>query len=128
MAINVGQGFKRTSAAPVDESLVLTKAQMLGIDDNLMPEKYFCVCKDDGKLYLYDKSAIPNPTTGKYSVVEGGGGATIGPEYAKVSVYEGANKAVRLSGKKEDTTLKLGWSDADGARPSLEMYREKELI
>lgn len=73
MAIKIGQAFERTSANPVDLSLTLTKAQMLAVDDDLMPNKYFTVCQDDGKLYMYDKNATPNAQTGKYSVVSGGG-------------------------------------------------------
>lgn len=72
MAIKIGQGFKRASAAPIDDSLVLTKAKMLAADDAMMPPNYFCVCKDDGKLYLYDKSNDVDDTTGKYRVFEGG--------------------------------------------------------
>ena len=41
MAINVSQAFHRTSANPVDESMALTKAQMLAVNDNLMPAYYF---------------------------------------------------------------------------------------
>ena len=74
MAINVGSAFKRTSANPIDETFVLTKAQMLAVNDNLMPVKYFCVCADDGKLYTYDKDATPSAETGKYRVVQGEGG------------------------------------------------------
>ena len=73
MAINVSQPFHRTSGNPVDETLALTKAQMLATDDNLMPSKYMTVCQDDGKLYLYDKSNTADPTTGKFRAFEGGG-------------------------------------------------------
>lgn len=74
MSINISQAFKRTSANAVDESLTLTKAQMLAVNDNLMPAKYFTVCQDDGYIYLYDKSATPSVTTGKFTKFEGGGG------------------------------------------------------
>lgn len=73
MAINISQAFHRTSGAPIDDTLTLTKAEMLTVNDNLMPAKYLTVCQDDGKIYLYDKSATPSPTTGKFSVFEGGG-------------------------------------------------------
>ena len=74
MAINVSQAFHRTSANPVDDTLTLTKAEMLAVNDNLMPAKYFTVCQDDGKIYLYDKTNTSDPTTGKFRVFEGGGG------------------------------------------------------
>lgn len=75
MAINVSQAFHRTSANPVDESMALTKAQMLTVNDNLMPAYYFTICQDDGEIYLYNKSATANNSTGKFSKFEGGGTA-----------------------------------------------------
>lgn len=74
MAINVSQAFKRTSIAPIDETLALTKAQMVATVDTLMPAYYFTICQDDGKIYLYDKSATPSVTTGKFTEFSGGGG------------------------------------------------------
>lgn len=74
MAINVSQAFHRTSANPVDESMALTKAQMLAVNDNLMPAYYFTICQDDGEIYLYDKTATPSASTGKFTKFEGGGG------------------------------------------------------
>ena len=72
MAINVSQAFHRTSANPVDDTLTLTKAEMLTVNDNLMPSKYLTVCQDDGFIYLYDKSNTADPTTGKFRKFEGG--------------------------------------------------------
>lgn len=74
MAINVSQAFKRTSIAPIDETLALTKAQMVSTVDTLMPAYYFTICQDDGKIYLYDKTATPSVTTGKFKEFSGGGG------------------------------------------------------
>ena len=73
MAINVSQAFHRTSANPVDDTLTLTKAEMLTVNDNLMPAKYFTVCQDDGAIYLYDKTNEADPATGKFRKFEGGG-------------------------------------------------------
>ena len=72
MAIKISQAFERTSREPVDVTLTLTKAEMLLVDDNMMPDKYFTICQDDGKLYLYDKSATPSQETGKFSLAEDG--------------------------------------------------------
>ena len=78
MSINVSQAFHRTSANPIDDTLALTKAEMLLVNDNLMPSKYLTICQDDGYIYLYNKSATPSVTTGKFTKFEGGGsgGAT----------------------------------------------------
>lgn len=74
MAINISQAFHRTSANPIDDTLALTKAEMLTVNDNLMPSKYLTVCQDDGQIYLYDKSATPSAETGKFILFEAGGG------------------------------------------------------
>ena len=74
MAINVSQAFHRTSANPVDDTLTLTKAQMLAVNDNLMPSKYLTICQDDGFIYLYDKTNTADEQTGKFRKFEGGGG------------------------------------------------------
>lgn len=76
MAINVSQAFHRTSANPIDDSQALTKAEMLTVNDNLMPSKYFTICQDDGQIYLYDKSNTADPTTGKFRLFEGGSSYT----------------------------------------------------
>ena len=83
MAIKVGQQFQRTGGFPIDETLVLTKAEMLAINDSVMPNKYFALCSDDDKMYLYDKSATPSAETGKFTVLAGGGGGdnTMGEDF-----------------------------------------------
>ena len=75
MALNVAQPFKRAGAFPIDETLVLTKAEMKSANDNVMPSNYLAVCKDDGQLYLYDKTNDIDADTGKYRLLEGGGGS-----------------------------------------------------
>lgn len=76
MAINVSQSFHRTSANAIDDTLTLTKVQMLAVNDNLMPQKYFTIGQDDGKIYLYDKSNEVDETTGKFRKFEGDSGAS----------------------------------------------------
>lgn len=98
MAINLSQAFHRTSANAVDETLTLTKAQMLATNDNLMPSYYFTVCQDDGKLYLYDKSATPNSTTGKFKEFSGGnGGSGIYSTSATLTTVIGGTTNITLS-------------------------------
>lgn len=64
--IHVIQGFKLFTRESVDHRFVLSKAEMVSINDNQMPDKYFAVCKDDGYLYVYDKYRIPNNESGKF--------------------------------------------------------------
>lgn len=61
------QGFELKTREAIDNRLVLSKVEMLNINDNHMPEKYFAVCKDDGYLYIYNKnSALITSETGKF--------------------------------------------------------------
>lgn len=71
--IKLDFGFERTADEPIDASQTLSKAEMLAMDDSKMPNVYFAVCKDDKKMYVYDKSATPSAETGKFSVYGGGG-------------------------------------------------------
>ena len=91
MALKVGQAFQRVSANPIDESFVLTKSQMLSVNDSLMPSVYFTVCEDDKKFYIYKKDATPNAETGKFFVYAGGDGSYDDSELvARVTANENA--------------------------------------
>ena len=76
MAINLSAPIKRTGAYPVDETLLLSKAGMKAINDSVMPDVYFALCSDDGKLYIYNKANDIDEETGKFRVMEGGGGGS----------------------------------------------------
>jgi len=66
--IQIVQGFRVATRDAVDNRLLLSKSEMKLINDNQMPEKYFAICKDDGMLYLYDKSRALNDDTGKFTL------------------------------------------------------------
>ena len=107
MAINVSQAFHRTSANPVDETMALTKAQMLTVNDNLMPAYYLTICQDDGFIYLYDKTATPNGTTGKFTQFSGGGDSIQVSSLPTASVSE-VDKIYQYIGA-TDATYKNGY-------------------
>ena len=82
MAIEVNAGFAVGAGVPIDERLVLTKAEMLAINENTMPDVYFATCKDDGKFYVFNKSNTTSETTGKFKELKcessgSGGGVTV---------------------------------------------------
>jgi hypothetical protein len=61
------QGFELKTREAIDNRLVLSKLEMLNINDNQMPEKYFAICTDDGYLYIYNKNAsLISSETGKF--------------------------------------------------------------
>lgn len=111
MSINVSQSFHRTSANAVDDTLTLTKAQMLAVNDNLMPSKYLTICQEDGQIYLYDKSATPSVETGKFTKFEGGGGGT--SDYTDLTNKPKINN-VELSGNKSSSDLGISLSSLSG--------------
>lgn len=105
MAINVSQAFHRTAALPIDDSQALTKAEMLTVNDNLMPSKYFTVCQDDGFFYMYDKSNTVDPETGKFRKFEGGGGADALADLSDVTLSSLASgDALAYNGTKWENT------------------------
>ena len=67
MAINLPSGLNITTIEAVDSRILLTKEQMKNMVDAKMPDKYFCICLDDGNLYIYNKNATPNTVTGKFT-------------------------------------------------------------
>lgn len=105
MALNIMAPFKRGGAFPIDDTLVLSKAEMLAVNDNTMPDKYFCVCSDNGKFYVYDKSAAPSAETGKYRLLEGGGGG--GTDDYELLENKPVLNGVTISGSKESQDYKL---------------------
>ena len=82
--IQLPQGFKINSREPIDVRFILTKTEMLAINESTMPDIYFAICKDDGKLYIYQKSNEILEDVGKYRLY--GGNAD-----AKVSVSKEQN-------------------------------------
>ena len=64
-------GLDITTAAAVDKRIYLTKAEMLTAEDNFnLPDVYFAVCPDDGKLYLYNVNNVASAETGKFKRIE----------------------------------------------------------
>lgn len=71
MAIQLPSGFMVGSREPIDNRLILTKAEMLAMSEAIMPDVYFAICKDDGKVYVYNKnSTIQSSETGLFKVYE----------------------------------------------------------
>ena len=50
MAINLGSGFNIGSKQPIDDRLIMTKSEMLNVNENTFPDVYMCICKDDGAI------------------------------------------------------------------------------
>lgn len=72
MAITINSNFSVGAALPIDDRLVLTKQQMIDINENVMPEVYFAVCSDDGNMYLFNKANEVSAETGKFALFEAG--------------------------------------------------------
>lgn len=93
--ISIVQGFKVMTRDAIDNRIVLSKSEMRSIDDNQMPDKYFAICKDDGMLYLYDKtrelSEIPDDdteSTGKFTMFSSGKIESISVNGEKLPISE----------------------------------------
>ena len=64
-------GLDIITASAIDKRIYLTKAEMLTAEENFnLPEVYFAVCPDDGKLYLYNVNNVASAETGKFKQIE----------------------------------------------------------
>ena len=73
MAVNFSSGFNITSNEAVDQRIIKTKAEMRSMspaDLARMPDKYFCMCADDGQIYFYDKEGGFKPETGYFTAFD----------------------------------------------------------
>lgn len=70
MAINSSQGFKITSQDSIDTRLVLTKAEMYAMKIAALPTNYIAICKDDGKLYIYNSANEKIQPTGRFRPID----------------------------------------------------------
>ena len=75
MAIDLATGFNIGSKDAIDERQVLTLEQMKNLDESIYPDKYFAICKDNGKLYIYDASNEIDAESGKFRLFTGEAGA-----------------------------------------------------
>ena len=77
MAINLGGGFHIGSKQPIDDRLIMTKDEMLNVNENTFPNVYMCICSDDGAIYTFNVSNEANAETGKFRIIEGGNGVSV---------------------------------------------------
>ena len=73
MAIEMAAGFKIYSTDAVDSRFVMSKAEMLSLEELAYPSTYFCVCTDDKSLYVFDSTNTYDASTGKFRIASGGG-------------------------------------------------------
>lgn len=66
--INVSTGFHIGSPVAIDDRLVLSKENMRTIEDGLMPDIYFALCRDDNKIYVYKRTNTIDSKTGRFRI------------------------------------------------------------
>ena len=68
-------GFNIGSSDPVDNRIVLTKEEMKLRGSGAaypMPDVYFAICKEDGKMYVYNKKNEDDIELGKFRLYDSG--------------------------------------------------------
>lgn len=65
----VSKSFLYQMPIPVDTRLILSKREMLEVNEGFLPDIYFALCKDDGQFYLYNKTNESNEKTGKFNLI-----------------------------------------------------------
>lgn len=73
MSIALGTGFSIGSKDLIYDKFVLTKDEMLNINENTYPDQFFALCSDDDCMYTFNISNPVNAETGKFRVVVGSG-------------------------------------------------------
>lgn len=73
MAIFLGTGFSICSKDLIYDKFVLTKDEMLNINENTYPDQFFALCSDDDCMYTFNISNPVNAETGKFRIVVGSG-------------------------------------------------------
>ena len=73
MAIEMAAGFKIYSTDAVDTRFIMSKTEMLSLEELAYPSTYFCVCTDDKSLYVFDSTNTYDASTGKFRIATGGG-------------------------------------------------------
>lgn len=68
--VTLPAGFNVGTPDPIDNRLVLTKAQMKTINPVGMPDVYLTVCKDDGKIYLFNQENEIDEVLGKFRIFD----------------------------------------------------------
>ena len=62
--------FISPAKTPLDARVLIRKNQMPFVKDEDQPAKYFALCFDDNKFYIYDKSLSLDSTIGKFRPLE----------------------------------------------------------
>ena len=73
MAIALGTGFSIGSKDLIYDKFVLSKDEMLNINENTYPDQFFALCSDDDTLYTFNISNPVNAETGKFREIVGSG-------------------------------------------------------
>ena len=77
MAISLGTGFSIGSKDLIYDKFVLTKDEMMNINENTYPDQFFALCSDDDCMYTFNISNPVNAETGKFRVVVGSGAGDV---------------------------------------------------
>ena len=78
MAIALGTGFSIGSKDLIYDKFVLSKEEMLNINENTYPDQFFALCSDNDTLYTFNISNPVNAETGKFREIVGSGSGTGG--------------------------------------------------
>lgn len=68
--VTLPAGFNVGTPDPIDNRLVLSKEQMKSINPVGMPDVYLTVCKDDGKIYLFNQTNDVDEELGKFRLFD----------------------------------------------------------
>ena len=74
MSIVLNTGFSIGSKDLIYDKFVLSKEEMLNINENTYPDQFFALCSDDDCMYTFNISNPVNADTGKFVQYSSGSG------------------------------------------------------
>lgn len=115
--IQLATGFEVLTNLPIDSRTLMTKEEMLNINENIFPEYFLTQCVDDeGKLYIYNRNGVSNPTTGKFTALADSFGDSLQKEVLPTAGADEVGNIYQYVGETQaDTELYKGcWYICEG--------------
>lgn len=98
--MRLNTGFEINFPGSIDNRQYLSKQEMLSINDKILPEYFLTLCRDDGRIYIYNSKNETNQETGKFK------------EYV-FSLKNDIKANVSIGGIEENEIIKAGTSYED---------------
>lgn len=120
MALSFPSGFQMAHGEPVDNRLCLTKEEMVAMKKAKMPQVYLTICKDDGKLYVYNSENDIDEELGRFRLLSASG---LDADTVKDLIADDENNVLRLN---ESGNLLVEATESVSQNQILTLFQKEE--